>query len=175
MCAYEKEVAPLESALAECRDLFPIPEPGQPAEEEWLEAMSCPASVPAFIRASLAAGRVEQPARSVTAQEDKLLRNAAKRSATLVGAGRLAQGDTRTCTCHPDDNPPTPCPRKFAYSDCVAAAQGDAPQDGGVVEGSPERAVKWTESVSESVSIPSTLSLKEADTSKRDSKESGNA
>jgi hypothetical protein len=31
------------------------------------------------------------------------------------------------------------------------------------------------ESVSESVSIPSTLSLKEADTSKRDSKESGNA
>lgn len=60
MCAYEKEVAPLESALAECRDLFPIPEPGQPAEEEWLEAMSCPVSVPAFIRASLAAaGAVE--------------------------------------------------------------------------------------------------------------------
>ena len=23
------------------------------------------------------------------------------------------------CTCHPDDNPPRPCPQKFAYSECV--------------------------------------------------------
>lgn len=30
--------------------------------------------------------------------------------------------DTRTCTCHPDDNPPKPCPRKFALSECRAAA-----------------------------------------------------
>jgi hypothetical protein len=29
--------------------------------------------------------------------------------------------DTRTCTCHPDDNPPRPCPRKFALSECRAA------------------------------------------------------
>ena len=37
--------------------------------------------------------------------------------------------DTRTCTCHPDDNPPRPCPRKFSYSECVAAAgeRVDAP------------------------------------------------
>jgi hypothetical protein len=102
MCAYEKDIAPLESALAECRDLFPVPEPGQPTETEWLEAMSFPASVPAFIRACLSAGRV-------------------------VGADSGPHGKN-----HP-------------------------------------------ESVSESVSIPSTLSLKEADTSKRDSKESGNA
>lgn len=27
------------------------------------------------------------------------------------------------CTCHPDDNPPKPCPRKHAYSECVAAAR----------------------------------------------------
>ena len=26
--------------------------------------------------------------------------------------------DTRTCTCHPDDNPPKPCARKYAYSEC---------------------------------------------------------
>lgn len=26
------------------------------------------------------------------------------------------------CTCHQDDNPPRPCPHKYAYSDCVAAA-----------------------------------------------------
>lgn len=28
----------------------------------------------------------------------------------------------RSCTCHPDDNPPQPCPQKFTYSECVAAA-----------------------------------------------------
>ena len=29
---------------------------------------------------------------------------------------------TRSCSCHPDDNPPRPCPQKHAYSECVAAA-----------------------------------------------------
>lgn len=28
----------------------------------------------------------------------------------------------RPCTCHPDDNPPKPCPRQFALTDCRAAA-----------------------------------------------------
>lgn len=35
--------------------------------------------------------------------------------------------DTRTCTCHPDDFPPIPCPRKFALTDCRAAAGGYDP------------------------------------------------
>ena len=30
--------------------------------------------------------------------------------------------DTRPCTCHPDDNPPRPCPRKYALADCKLAA-----------------------------------------------------
>lgn len=30
--------------------------------------------------------------------------------------------DLRTCTCHPDDNPPVPCPRKYALNECIAAA-----------------------------------------------------
>lgn len=30
--------------------------------------------------------------------------------------------DTRTCTCHPDDKPPVPCPRKFALTHCRMAA-----------------------------------------------------
>jgi hypothetical protein len=30
--------------------------------------------------------------------------------------------DTRTCTCHPDDKPPVPCPRQFALRDCRRAA-----------------------------------------------------
>lgn len=33
-----------------------------------------------------------------------------------------ANTDTRTCTCHPDDNPPSPCPRKFALTECRVAA-----------------------------------------------------
>jgi hypothetical protein len=28
----------------------------------------------------------------------------------------------RPCTCHPDDNPPVPCPQKYALSECRAAA-----------------------------------------------------
>lgn len=28
----------------------------------------------------------------------------------------------RPCTCHPDDNPPVPCPGIGAYSECVKAA-----------------------------------------------------
>lgn len=35
-----------------------------------------------------------------------------------------AKADTRTCTCHPDDNPPSPCPRKFALTHCRAADLG---------------------------------------------------
>ncbi len=41
-----------------------------------------------------------------------------------------AARDDRPCTCHPADNPPRPCPRKYAYSECVKAAaapvSGDA-------------------------------------------------
>lgn len=29
--------------------------------------------------------------------------------------------DTRSCTCHPDDNPPSPCPRTFALTECREA------------------------------------------------------
>ena len=35
----------------------------------------------------------------------------------------LAQGeDTRVCTCHPDDNPPVPCAKKYALTECRKAA-----------------------------------------------------
>jgi len=29
--------------------------------------------------------------------------------------------DDRPCTCHPNDNPPRPCPKKYAYTDCLKA------------------------------------------------------
>lgn len=28
----------------------------------------------------------------------------------------------KSCTCHPDDNPPVPCPQKYALTECRAAA-----------------------------------------------------
>jgi hypothetical protein len=37
----------------------------------------------------------------------------------------------RPCTCHPDDNPPRPCPQKYALADCRAAA--DQPDAGKVL------------------------------------------
>jgi hypothetical protein len=27
----------------------------------------------------------------------------------------------RTCTCHPDDNPPVPCAQRYALSACLTA------------------------------------------------------
>lgn len=30
--------------------------------------------------------------------------------------------DQRSCTCHPNDKPPQPCPQKYAYGECVAAS-----------------------------------------------------
>lgn len=29
--------------------------------------------------------------------------------------------DSRSCTCHPDDNPPVPCQRKYALTECRIA------------------------------------------------------
>lgn len=30
--------------------------------------------------------------------------------------------EVRSCTCHPDDNPPRPCPQKYALTHCRAAS-----------------------------------------------------
>lgn len=30
--------------------------------------------------------------------------------------------EVRACTCHPSDNPPQPCPQKYALTHCHAAA-----------------------------------------------------
>lgn len=35
-----------------------------------------------------------------------------------------ARTDNRACTCHPDDNPPVPCPRKYALTHCRAVDLG---------------------------------------------------
>jgi hypothetical protein len=43
-------------------------------------------------------------------------------------AAREALGkpsEDRSCTCHPDDNPPVPCPQKFALTGCQTAVATD--------------------------------------------------
>jgi hypothetical protein len=42
--------------------------------------------------------------------------------------------EARTCTCHPDDNPPVPCAQKFAYSECVAAQSARMPDREAIAE-----------------------------------------
>lgn len=34
--------------------------------------------------------------------------------------------DSRKCTCHPDDDPPRACPKKYALHECQTAALVDA-------------------------------------------------
>ena len=39
-------------------------------------------------------------------------------TASTGGGGGVAE---RACTCHPSDNPPQPCPQRFALSECLSA------------------------------------------------------
>jgi hypothetical protein len=40
----------------------------------------------------------------------------------------LARQSARPCTCHPDDNPPRPCPQKYALTECREAADRSTTQ-----------------------------------------------
>ncbi len=51
------------------------------------------------------------------------------RNALHVDDGNAKLSTSGACTCHPDDNPPVPCPRKYALTECRAAAV--ASHDGG--------------------------------------------
>jgi len=42
-------------------------------------------------------------------------------------AQQQAEPDSHPCTCHPDDDPPTPCPRRFALNECRQAALAPQP------------------------------------------------
>jgi hypothetical protein len=39
----------------------------------------------------------------------------------LPAEGAVADG--RSCTCHPDDNPPRPCPKRYALDECREFAE----------------------------------------------------
>lgn len=38
-----------------------------------------------------------------------------------LATGNATQSKERPCTCHPDDLPPRPCPRKYALDECRLA------------------------------------------------------
>lgn len=44
-------------------------------------------------------------------------------------AALAQEEDTRVCTCHPDDNPPVPCAKKYALTECRKAALAQKEQD----------------------------------------------
>lgn len=52
----------LITALAECRDAFPIPAPGSPQEVAWGAAMGDPESVPLYVQACVAIAKAEAEA-----------------------------------------------------------------------------------------------------------------
>lgn len=49
------EAGRLITALANCRDAFPIPEHGSPLERTWAEAMADPLAVPHYVQAVIKA------------------------------------------------------------------------------------------------------------------------
>jgi hypothetical protein len=45
-------------------------------------------------------------------------------SEVLIPAqGPIDVNVSRQCTCHPDDNPPTPCEHRYAFRDCANASE----------------------------------------------------
>lgn len=52
--------------------------------------------------------------------------------AKLYAAAPPSQPVARTCTCHPDDNPPRPCAQQYALDECRKASQPVALPDGWV-------------------------------------------
>lgn len=42
---------------------------------------------------------------------------------TPIAQGPVDVTVSRQCTCHPDDNPPTPCEQRYAFRDCADAAE----------------------------------------------------
>jgi uncharacterized protein (DUF3084 family) len=50
--AVDDETKTLQTALAQCRDAFPIPPKDTELEALWAQAMSCPQSVPDYVQAA---------------------------------------------------------------------------------------------------------------------------
>ena len=82
----------------------------------WMDLAGKRADIIAALRAENA--RLREAPRCRRPQASERERN--RRMTGSIWTAPL-KGDTRKCTCHPDDNPPIPCQRKYAYSECTAA------------------------------------------------------
>ena len=64
-------------------------------------------------------------------------------------ASAVPAGLPEDCTCHPDDTPPRPCPRKYAYSECmrahVARLQAEVAEAHGLADLMQSNAHVWRE------------------------------
>ena len=63
---------------------------------------------------------------SPSEQDDYLadISDTARKVAMRERASPVGEVTNRPCTCHPDDNPPVPCPKKYALDECRKAALG---------------------------------------------------
>lgn len=59
--------------------------------------------------------------------ENERLRNFCTLEQCEEAAERNTAEPEKPCTCHPDDNPPRPCPKKYALNECRAASADTAP------------------------------------------------
>lgn len=59
IAALEAQVSTLTTALFDCREAFPIPEPGAPLEPAWMGAMVEPEGVPEYVKAQVQALRLD--------------------------------------------------------------------------------------------------------------------
>lgn len=61
---------------------------------------------------------------SPSEQDDYLtdISDTARKVAMRERASPVGEVTNRPCTCHPDDNPPVPCQKKYALSECRKAA-----------------------------------------------------
>ncbi len=114
--AGKEEVERLQSVVTAWQSVFE----GLEAHLQDRIAMKDPANPEAYLsilRSSVA--RVHRESEQIVAARWADARRARERVAALEA--KLDEAVGRPCTCHPDDNPPTPCARKYALSDCLAA------------------------------------------------------
>jgi hypothetical protein len=111
----------LISALAQCRDAFPTPEPGSPLESQWMAAIACPSEVPEYVRQCVEGLSAAAPAVEGLAMQPRPVTNCvpgkvhcAKCGFTLVrtnlyvNSGTTGPGGEETEPCPNDGNPMLP-------------------------------------------------------------------
>lgn len=77
------------------------------------------AALPHLSQGGVTDGMVDRAWRVLHGDDSK------QRVRLALSAALASHEPVRTCTCHPDDSPPTPCAEKYALGDCELAATTD--------------------------------------------------